>query len=110
VVAGRTDRREAVWRGVLVEPASDEIVKLAGVALGKVRGATVIDAIVAHSRCNERASSTPVTSKIFVRSERSFPLSACLRFEALLPTRRDADEGTTGDPFSGRLVRWSCLK
>ena len=44
---GRTDRREAVWRGLLVEPASDETVKLAGVALGKVRGATTIDAIVA---------------------------------------------------------------
>jgi predicted nucleic acid-binding protein len=44
---GRTDRREAVWRGLLVEPASDETMKLAGVALGKVRGATTIDAIVA---------------------------------------------------------------
>src|SRR5579859_1767009 len=44
---GRTDRREAVWRGLLVEPASGETVKLAGVALGKVRGATTIDAIVA---------------------------------------------------------------
>ena len=30
---GRTDRREAVLRGLLVEPASDEVVKLAGVAL-----------------------------------------------------------------------------
>jgi predicted nucleic acid-binding protein len=44
---GRTDRREAVWRGLLVEPPSDETVKLAGVALAKVRGATTIDAIVA---------------------------------------------------------------
>lgn len=44
---GRSDRREAIWRGLLVEPASDETVKLAGVALGKVRGATAIDAIVA---------------------------------------------------------------
>src|SRR5882724_5857103 len=44
---GRTDRREAVWRGLLVEPASDETVKLAGVALGRVRGATTVDAIVA---------------------------------------------------------------
>lgn len=44
---GRTDRREAVWRGLLVEPASDDTVKLAGVALGKVRGATTVDAIVA---------------------------------------------------------------
>ncbi len=44
---GRTDRRQAIWRGLLVEPASDETVRLAGVALGKVRGATAIDAIVA---------------------------------------------------------------
>jgi predicted nucleic acid-binding protein len=44
---GRTDRREVVLGGLLVEPASDEVVKLAGVALGKVRGATTIDAIVA---------------------------------------------------------------
>lgn len=44
---GRADRREAVMRGLLVEPPSDDVVKLAGVALGKVRGATAIDAIVA---------------------------------------------------------------
>jgi len=44
---GRTDRREAVLRGLLVEPVSDEVMKLAGVALAKVRGATTIDAIVA---------------------------------------------------------------
>lgn len=44
---GRTDRREAVWKGLLVEPPTDETVKLAGLALGKVRGATTIDAIVA---------------------------------------------------------------
>jgi predicted nucleic acid-binding protein len=44
---GRTDRREAVWSGLLVEPPTDETVKLAGLALGKVRGATAIDAIVA---------------------------------------------------------------
>jgi predicted nucleic acid-binding protein len=44
---GRTDRREAVLAGLLVEPPSDETMKLAGVALGKVRGATTIDAIVA---------------------------------------------------------------
>src|SRR5262245_7695050 len=44
---GRTDRREVVLRGLLVEPASDETVKLAGVALGKVRNATAIDAIIA---------------------------------------------------------------
>ncbi len=44
---GRTDRREAVLRGLLVEAASDEVMKLAGVALAKVRSATTIDAIVA---------------------------------------------------------------
>ena len=44
---GRTDRRQAVWRGLLVEPPSDDAVKLAGMALGKIRGATTIDAIVA---------------------------------------------------------------
>ena len=34
-------------RGLLVEPASDDVMKLAGVALAKVREATTIDAIVA---------------------------------------------------------------
>jgi predicted nucleic acid-binding protein len=44
---GRTDRRDAVLAGLLVEPPSDETVKLAGVALGRIRGATTVDAIVA---------------------------------------------------------------
>jgi predicted nucleic acid-binding protein len=44
---GRTDRREAVMQGLLVEPVSDDVMKLAGVALAKVRAATTIDAIVA---------------------------------------------------------------
>jgi predicted nucleic acid-binding protein len=44
---GPSNRREAVLRGLLVEPASDAVMKLAGVALGKVRRATTIDAIVA---------------------------------------------------------------
>lgn len=44
---GRTDRREAIWSGILIEPTSDETVKLAGLAMGKVRGATTVDAIVA---------------------------------------------------------------
>jgi predicted nucleic acid-binding protein len=44
---GRTDRRESVLKGLLVEPPTDEVVKLAGVALGRVRTATTIDAIVA---------------------------------------------------------------
>jgi len=44
---GRTDRRGAIWRGILFEPPSDDTVKLAGLAMGKVRGATTVDAIVA---------------------------------------------------------------
>lgn len=44
---GRSDRRELVLRGVLVEPASDETMKLAGLALARVRAATTIDAVVA---------------------------------------------------------------
>lgn len=44
---GRSDRREAILAGVLVEPVSDELVKLAGVALGRAKGASVVDAIVA---------------------------------------------------------------
>jgi predicted nucleic acid-binding protein len=44
---GRTDRREAILRGLLVEAVSDDVMKLAGVALGEVRAATTIDAIVA---------------------------------------------------------------
>ncbi|MGH7285044.1 MAG: hypothetical protein ACRELY_26255 [Polyangiaceae bacterium] len=49
---GRTDRRETVLHGLLVEPVSDEEMKLAGVALGKVPGATTIDAIVAAFAVN----------------------------------------------------------
>ncbi len=44
---GRTDRREAVLRGLLVEPVSDDVMKLAGMALARVGTATAIDAIVA---------------------------------------------------------------
>lgn len=44
---GRTDRREAVVRGLLIEAVSDEVMKLAGMALSRVRKATAIDAIVA---------------------------------------------------------------
>lgn len=44
---GRSDRREAIYRGLLVEPPSDKTVKLAGLALGKVPDATTVDAIVA---------------------------------------------------------------
>lgn len=44
---GRSDRREAVLRGVLVEPVPNEVMKLAGLALGNVRAAAAIDAVVA---------------------------------------------------------------
>ena len=44
---GRTDRRDEVWNALIVEPLSHATVKLAGLALGKVRGASTIDAIVA---------------------------------------------------------------
>jgi len=44
---GRTDRRDVVLGGLLVEPVSNEVMKLAGLALAKVRGATTLDAIVA---------------------------------------------------------------
>lgn len=43
----RTDRREEIYRGVMVEPASDDTMKLAGVALGEIRGASLVDAVVA---------------------------------------------------------------
>jgi predicted nucleic acid-binding protein len=44
---GRTDRRESVVGGLLIETVSDEIMKLAGMACARVRDATTIDAIVA---------------------------------------------------------------
>ena len=44
---GRTDRREVLLGGLLVEAVSDEIMKLAGIACATVRDATAIDAIVA---------------------------------------------------------------
>jgi predicted nucleic acid-binding protein len=44
---GRTDRREATLRGILVEPVSDDTMKLAGVALAKLRASGTVDAMVA---------------------------------------------------------------
>jgi len=44
---GRSDRRESILRGLLVEPVADDTMKLAGIALGAVRNATTVDAIVA---------------------------------------------------------------
>lgn len=44
---GRTDRREEILGGIFVEQVSDATMKVAGAALGRVRGATTVDAIVA---------------------------------------------------------------
>lgn len=46
---GRTDVRDAVLRGVRVEPTDLELAQLAGEALAAVRGATTVDAIVMAS-------------------------------------------------------------
>jgi predicted nucleic acid-binding protein len=44
---GRTDRREKILEAAsLVEPLADDIAKAAGLALGKVKGATAIDAVI----------------------------------------------------------------
>jgi hypothetical protein len=43
---GRTDVREKLLRALVVEPLSTRIAKSAGEALGVVKGATTIDAIV----------------------------------------------------------------
>jgi len=44
---GRTDRRERILAAATyVEPLADDVAKAAGVALGKVKGATPIDAAV----------------------------------------------------------------
>lgn len=70
---GRSDRREAILAGVLVEPVSDELVKLAGVALGRAKGASVVDAIVAAHAATRTGSSTPATSPTSKGSARSSP-------------------------------------
>lgn len=44
---GRTDRRDAILRAIWVEQATDDLMKLAGLALGKLSHATTVDAIVA---------------------------------------------------------------
>ncbi len=46
---GRTDLREDILASVRVEPLTDSIAKLAGEAIGAVKGATAIDAIVMAS-------------------------------------------------------------
>lgn len=46
---GRTDIRERIAAAVRIEPLSDELAKVAGEALARVRGATAIDAIVMAS-------------------------------------------------------------
>ena len=46
---GRTDLRDAILERVDVEPLTESLAKLAGEALGAVRGATLVDAIVMAS-------------------------------------------------------------
>lgn len=46
---GRSDAREAILRGVRVEPASEGLAKLAGEALAAVPGSTTMDAFVMAS-------------------------------------------------------------
>jgi predicted nucleic acid-binding protein len=46
---GRTDAREHVKSGLLIESLSDSLAALAGEALAKVAGATVVDAVVMAS-------------------------------------------------------------
>ena len=46
---GRTDLRDAILTSVDVEPLSESLAKLAGEALARARGATLIDAIVMAS-------------------------------------------------------------
>ena len=46
---GRTDRRDAILRSVDVEAPSVQLAKNAGVALGSVKRATIVDAIVMAS-------------------------------------------------------------
>jgi hypothetical protein len=46
---GRTDVREMILRGLVVEPLSVTIAKIAGEALAAVKGSTTIDAVVMAS-------------------------------------------------------------
>jgi predicted nucleic acid-binding protein len=43
---GRTDVREAILESVDVEPLTEALARLAGEALGSVKGATLVDAVV----------------------------------------------------------------
>jgi len=46
---GRTDLRDAILEAVDVEPLTEALAKVAGEALARVRGATLVDAIVMAS-------------------------------------------------------------
>ena len=46
---GRSDVRDAILRGVRVEPIDDQLAKIAGEALSAVPGSTVVDALVMAS-------------------------------------------------------------
>jgi len=49
LLRGRTDARAHVKSGLFVEPLSDALAELAGEALARVAGATVVDAVVMAS-------------------------------------------------------------
>jgi predicted nucleic acid-binding protein len=46
---GKTDARDAVLRGVRIEPLDGQLAKLAGEAIAAIEGATTVDAIVMAS-------------------------------------------------------------
>lgn len=46
---GRSDVRDQIVRAIRIEPLSERVAKIAGEALGSVRGSTAIDAIVMAS-------------------------------------------------------------
>jgi predicted nucleic acid-binding protein len=50
---GRSDLRDAILSAVHVEPLTDDIARLAGVALSRVRTATAIDAFVMASAARQ---------------------------------------------------------
>ena len=75
---GRTDRRDAVLAGLLVEPPSDETVKLAGVALGRV--AAAIDAIVAAFAAAAHGHRVHERRRGFPRAPSILSGASCLRY------------------------------
>jgi len=52
---GRTDRRELILSAILVEALDTRMAKVAGEALAKVKGATLVDAVVVASAARSGA-------------------------------------------------------